>query len=381
MRFLIISHALHKRVDDKFYAYGPYVREMNLWIRQFDQIRIVAPLISNSETDLIDLAYLHNNISIKGIPNFQISALKYLPKAIFSAVFIFFICLREMRQADHIHLRCPGNVGLIGCIAQLFFQRKIKTAKYAGNWDWNSKQPWSYRVQQWILRNTTLSKNMQVLVYGEWPDKTNNIRTFFTATYYREEIEKVYKNSLDTTIELAFVGSLTENKSPITCLEVCKQLKDNGISVHLTFCGDGNQRHILESKIKAFNLESQISLLGNVNAEKVKDVLKKAHFLVFISRSEGWPKAVAEAMFWGCIPITTPVSCVPYMLADGLRGKLLNKDATIEEICDSIMEYKNNKTLYHQQKIEATKWSQQFTLEDFEIEVIKLINDECYAYN
>jgi len=381
MKFLIISHALHKRIDNKLYAYGPYVREMNLWIKNFDQIRIIAPLISFSQPDQIDIAYSHKNISIKAIPSFQISALRYLPKAILSAIYIFFICLKEMRQTDHIHLRCPGNVGLIGAIAQIFFKKKIKTAKYAGNWDWKSKQPWSYRVQQKILRNTILSKNMQVLVYGEWPDKTKNIRPFFTATYYKKDIEATHKNSLDSVIELAFVGSLTENKSPISCIEVCKKLKDKGVSVHLSMCGEGNQREVLESKIKAYKLENQVSLLGNVNAEKVKEVLRKAHFLVFISRSEGWPKAVAEAMFWGCLPITTPVSCVPYMLADGLRGKLLNADSSIDEICNAVIEYKKDRALYDTQKKAAIKWSQQFTLEEFEIEVLKLINDECYAHN
>jgi len=380
-RFLIVSHAVHKKNDDQIFAYGPYVREMNLWVKAFNQVRVLAPLIVDNGPDKIDLAYSHENISLRSIPNFQISALKYIPKAIYSSVLIFFVCLQEMRQADHIHLRCPGNIGLIGCIAQFFFKKKIKTAKYAGNWDWKSKQPWSYRVQQRILRNTFLSKNMQVLVYGEWPDKTKNIRSFFTATYSRNEIEEIHKDSLDKRIELVFVGSLTENKSPITCLEVCEVLHRKGIPVHLTFCGDGDQRHILEKKIKDLHLESQISLLGNVDAEKVKEVLQKAHFLVFISRSEGWPKAVAEAMFWGCLPITTPVSCVPYMLSHGSRGKLLKEDSSLEDICNSIVEYKNNTILYHQHRIAATKWSQQFTLEEFENEVLKLINDECYAYN
>ena len=40
-----------------------------------------------------------------------------------------------MQDADHIHLRCPGNIGLLGCFSSNFISKKIKTAKYAGNWD------------------------------------------------------------------------------------------------------------------------------------------------------------------------------------------------------------------------------------------------------
>ena len=70
-------------------------------------------------------------------------------------------------------------MGLIGAIVNILFPNKQKTAKYAGNWDPKSKQPWSYRLQKWILSNTFLTKNMQVLVYGEWPNQTKNIKPFF----------------------------------------------------------------------------------------------------------------------------------------------------------------------------------------------------------
>ena len=35
------------------------------------------------------------------------------------------------------------------------------------------------------------------------------------------------------------------------------------------------------------------------------------------SKSEGWPKAIAEGMFWGAIPVATRVSCLEYMLDKG----------------------------------------------------------------
>ena len=48
--------------------------------------------------------------------------------------------------------------------------------------------------------------------------------------------------------------------------------------------------------------------------------------LIFISKSEGWPKVVAESMWWGCIPISKPVSCIPEMLGYGKRGFISSID-------------------------------------------------------
>ena len=71
---------------------------------------------------------------------------------------IFKVCF----WADHIHLRCPGNIGLLGVLVQVFFPKKIKTVKYAGNWDPNSKQPKTYILQKKILSNTCAVVVVQV---------------------------------------------------------------------------------------------------------------------------------------------------------------------------------------------------------------------------
>ena len=114
-----------------------------------------------------------------------------------------------MRWADHIHLRCPGNVGLLGSLVQVFFPSKPKTAKYAGNWDPKAKQPLSYKIQKWLLSNTLLTKNMTVLVYGEWPNQTKNIKSFFTATYREADKKEIQIRKLEADIQFVFVGTLS----------------------------------------------------------------------------------------------------------------------------------------------------------------------------
>lgn len=371
MTFLIVTHVLHKNFQGRIFAYGPYVREMNLWLKHVTKVIIVAPVDSAAVPNPIDIAYDHSSIIFRKIPKFDILSIKNITRTVLMLLHIVLPVVWGMIKADHIHLRCPGNVGLIGSFVQVLFPRKVKSAKYAGNWDWNSHQPWSYRLQQRILSNTFLTRNMTVLVYGDWPDKTRNIKTFFTATYSETERIPVAKRPLSETINLAFVGMLTENKSPRISLDVLKGLIARGNNVTLSICGEGPERIYLEQKIMEYGLQDKTILLGNVNAEKVKEVLIKAHFLIFISRSEGWPKAVSEAMWWGCIPITTPVSCVPQMLGQGERGFLV--DGSPEEIITIIENSKSDPDQLIIMSERAKEWARRYTTEKFDEEISDIL--------
>ena len=119
--------------------------------------------------------------------------------------------------------------------------------------------------------------------------------------------------------------------------------------------------------MQANNLSPYIELKGNQTAEEVKNAFKKSHFLVFISKTEGWPKVVAESMFWGCYPITTPVSMVPEMIKNGERGSLVS--ANPKEIGDLILHLISNPERYYKSCQEAMNWSRQFTLNRFEKEI------------
>lgn len=369
MHLVVIGHVLHKTSGDKIYAYGPYVREMNLWFQFVDQVTIVSPLDRQVLPDPIDLPYIHPKLKLTVVPAFNFLNLGAKIKTIFLIPGMIWKIANSMREADHIHLRCPGNLGLLGAIVQIAFPAKVKTAKYAGNWDRMALKPKSYRWQQQILSNTRLSKNMKVLVYGEWPGESSNIHPFFTASYSEAEKEPLIKRDFegDQLIRLVFVGGLTTGKNPLLTLQVAHQLIRKGRNVQLEFYGEGSERIKLEQYIADHKLHNKIFLLGNVSAVQVKKALQKAHFLIFLSKSEGWPKVVAEAMFWGCLPVTTRISCVPQMLANGRRGNLVSEN--IEEVIQSIDEDITNPELYFLKTKAAVAWSREYTLEKFEKDI------------
>ncbi|MBD3583428.1 glycosyltransferase family 4 protein [Flavobacterium selenitireducens] len=371
MRFAIITHVAHKIYDGRYFAYGPYVREMDIWSEFVSEVEIVAPLASGSPNP-IDLAYASKKVTFTKVASFDLLG----PKAIFFSLLrlplIAFRIFGSMRRADHIHLRCPGNMGLLGCFVQILFPSKPKTAKYAGNWDLSAAQPWSYRLQKWLLNNTFLTRNMKVLVYGEWEGSSGNVVPFFTATYRESDISEIAPRDFETGVRLLFVGSLSVGKRPSYAIELVEALQHSGVDACLDIFGEGAQREMLESHIVQKGLSESVRLHGNRPEAEVRQAYKRAHFLLLPSRSEGWPKVVAEAMFWSAVPVSTNVSCVPWMLGSGKRG--LELSLRLEDDRDSLLDVIRNKKRFHELATASRDWSQRYTLDKFSTEVKHLLH-------
>ncbi len=368
MRFLVITNAPTFRTENGLEAYAPYVKEMNIWFKYAEEIAIASPITYPYE--VLTEPFDKQDITLFNLSYIEATSPLKATRAVIDSVRNMVILTRACRWADHIHLRCPGNIGLLGCLVQIFFPNKVKTAKYAGNWDPNSKQPISYRLQRRILRSTFLTKNINVLVYGKWDNQNKNILPFFTATYKQEEKEVVRGRSFNAPFNFMFVGALAEGKRPLLACQVVKALLDKGLQARLNIYGDGPERASIEDYIKQHSLKGHIILHGNQDHGIVKKAYRETHFLFLMSKSEGWPKAVAESMFWGAIPIASPVSCVPYMLGDGERG-IISYD--LQETVDGVLSLVQEEEKCLEMSDAAMQWSRNYTLEAFEEEIKKLL--------
>jgi glycosyltransferase involved in cell wall biosynthesis len=371
MKLIVFSSAPIIQLKGKLFMYTPYEKEMQIWAKYADEIQFCCPVWIEDRNLLIS----EINFSPSTVISLSEFSIRNIKLAFFSITKVLknvFIIFKAIRQADHIHLRCPGNMGLLACIVQIFFPSKPKTAKYAGNWDSKSKQPWSYRLQKRILSNTFLTRNIKLLVYGEWENQSKNIKSFFTATYSETEKAVIQKTiNPNAKIKLMFVGSLVEGKNPMYAIQLLEQLRQTNPNVILDIYGDGILRASLEKYIETNNLSHHIILHGNQNQEVLKKAYQESHFVVLPSKSEGWPKAIAEGMFWACVPLGTAVSCVPYMLDQGNRGVLLQMD--LHKDAATINNLINNPMGFESKSKAALNWSRQYTLERFENEIQKLL--------
>jgi len=370
MKLLIVSTAPLIYKDGIAFAYSPYVNELAVLEKFSDEFLFCCPVWEKENGLLIAKIPFPVKNHFK-LLDFNLGSFLNFIKSFFSCFYNIAVLFKAMKYAEHIHLRCPGNIGLLGCLVQVLFPNKIKTAKYAGNWDPESKQAYTYKLQKWILSNTFLTRNMTVLVYGEWKNQSKNIKPFFTATYSDSEKEIISKTGLNSTIEFIFVGSLVSGKNPLHAIKIIQHLVEKGYNVTLNLYGEGSERNNLENYIQINNLEEFILLHGNQNKEIIKKAYQKSHFVILPSKSEGWPKAIAEGMFWGCVPVATKVSCLPSMLDYGNRGILLEMD--LDKDVNMIKEIISDEKTFLTKSRLAMQWSQNYTTDLFENEIKKLL--------
>ena len=365
--FTLVEHIEHQ---GKYYGYAPYIREMDLWNTHFDEVTVVAPLSKSKTIDAIEIPYVHSNIKFVEVSVFNIKSIGGIFRLLISVPSLFFKMIKVMHHADHIHFRSPSNISAIAALIQVFFPSKKKTMRYTGNWDPKSKQPIGYRFQKQLFSNAFLTRNMKGLVYGNWSDMTKNINPFFAATFHESEKKNVPERDYSSDLKFVFSGGLVAGKRPLFAIRVIERLLSRGIRCSLDVFGDGPLRVVIETYIAQNKLNQSIILHGNQDKEILKVAVKDSHFVVLPSKSEGWPKALAEGMFYGCIPISTKISCVPWMLDNGKRGVLI--EAQLEDAVNEIQRVITNENLKEMSKA-AKLWSQEYTVEKQVSEIDKIL--------
>src|SRR5436309_1535265 len=112
---LVVSPVVHYRHAGRLYAYGPYAREIDVWAELFETVVIASPL--QTATPPADcLPFTGENISIAPLPQRGGHTLGAKMNLIASLPALVFGLAKAMRRADAIHVRCPGNLGLLGAL-------------------------------------------------------------------------------------------------------------------------------------------------------------------------------------------------------------------------------------------------------------------------
>lgn len=372
-RLLIVSHVIHYRHDGRLYAYGPYAREIDKWADVFPEVVIAAPC-RNEQPYGDCIPFSKSNISIA--PQKETGGTTWTAKVrqvIALPVLILGLGL-AMRRVDAIHVRCPGNLGLLGVILAPLFSRRL-VAKYAGQWNSFPGEPRSWRLQKAILRSRWWRG--PVTVYGEWPNQPSHVVPFFTSILTADQVndarEAAARQSFSSPLRVLFVGRLSKAKNVDVLIAAIGELAAGDTPLECTIVGDGPERQALEEQVEGLGLGDRVHFAGNMAFESVLDYYKRVDVLVLASETEGWPKALAEGMAFGLVCIGSDRGLVPWMLSDG-RGltvppgnvrsltKTLEKIARAPEDCQSMRE-------------RAAAWAQEYSLEGLGDALRKLLSE------
>src|SRR5712691_4604648 len=112
-RLLIISHVVHYRCRGQLYSYAPYAREIDIWADLFPEVVIAAPCYDEAPPSFC-APFTRSNITIRPQKESGGESLSAKFKQITMLPSLVWTICQAMRQADAIHVRCPGNLGLLG---------------------------------------------------------------------------------------------------------------------------------------------------------------------------------------------------------------------------------------------------------------------------
>jgi glycosyltransferase involved in cell wall biosynthesis len=370
-RLLIVSHVIHYSESGRLFAYGPYAKEIDIWADLFAEIVIAAPLRREKPPgDALPLT--RANISV--LPQLKTGGDRIFSKAIQLLTIPVHIwrLIQAMRQADAIHVRSPGNLGLLGCLLAPCF-RTPRVAKYAGQWNDFEGEPWTWRWQKTLLRSRWWKA--PVLVYGKWPNQPEHIVPFFTSVMDAEQMNTARKTAINrsycSSTRVLFVGRLTPQRNVETLLQAISVCRGQGLELSCRIVGDGEMRPKLEEQTERLNLPASVSFIGALPHEGVMSEYAKADILVLVAESEGWGKAIVEGMAFGLVCIGADRGSVPWILSER-RGVIVPPRDT-NALADALKWINSNPEKAAAMARRASAWAQSYSLEGLKDAIRKVL--------
>lgn len=162
-----------------------------------------------------------------------------------------------------------------------------------------------------------------------------------------QEEKKEYRKSLhinEDDFVFVQVGELNNNKNQIMTIEAMKEIVKENNKIKLLLVGIGDLKDYYENKIKEYNLEKNVFLLGY--REDVPKLLKISNALISTSKREGLPVNILEAMFTGLPIIATNCRGNRDLVPDNSLVEIDNVEMIKEKILNKVSNYKDNEIEY-----------------------------------
>lgn len=273
-----------------------------------------------------------------------------------------------MLHVDAVHAPIPGDVGTIGMIMS-FLLRKPLFVRYCGNWfkDHTMAETFWKRFMEQFAGD----ENVMLATGGDVkaPSCVNDhISWIFSTSLTDATIRKLGCTRTlptDGMVRLVTVGRVDEGKGMDLVLHAMHQLIAKGIGCSYAIVGGGSFRPILERLSAELGLTDKVTFHGNLNAAGVFSVLRESDVFMLPSKTEGFPKAVLEAMAAGLPVVATPVSVLPRLI--GQSGGIMLKERTPHAVADAVQHLVENPASYEQMSRHVLDVAAQYSLERWKL--------------
>lgn len=243
--------------------------------------------------------------------------------------FVFFKELFNENNYDMVYVRCPDP------IAWLVIMRASKhtrvTAHFVGDSldaTWKSDSNFLIKIIKSLLYLPDYFLLMVSCKFYANKIYTNGPHIMNKLNFYRVKAEAVVSSTMssldgihqDAIIEsdskitkLLYVGYLRPSKGVFNLIESINELSKKTQGITLTIVGDGESRSEIEKLIIKKGLQNRVFLTGHIDSkEQLENIYRSHDVFCFPSQSEGSPRVVIEAMYFGLLVVSNKVGSLPY---------------------------------------------------------------------
>lgn len=296
---------------------------------------------------------LKKRLEDSGIYTFSISRLgRDVSVANDTASFRSIFSIIKNKRPDILHLHSPKASGLGALAGRLLRVRSIISTVHG--WTFNENRPIHERLSiafvSWmtmILCHTTIvlsEREYSQASYFPWvKDKLKLIPPGVKSPTLMsiEGAKLVLAKSLNMPLQelskktvIGVIAELHPNKGITFLLDAMKDVVRQVDNAILVILGDGQDRAMLETKIKDLGIEKSAFLLGYV--ENAYEYLKSFAIFVLPSIKEGLPYVILEAGHASLPVVATTVGGVPEAIED-MKSGILVQPKNSHELAHAIM--------------------------------------------
>lgn len=186
-----------------------------------------------------------------------------------------------------------------------------------------------------------------------------------------EDVNPKYGNYLKEDYFLQ-VSRLTQQKQPEHLVDIYYKLKERGIKEKLYFIGNGEKVKLIKQKIKEYNLEDDIILLGQI--ENPYPFFKNAKLFLHTAKYEGLPTVLLESLVFGTpvVAYDCPTGPKDILGKNSEYGELIplnDKDTFVKRVYELI----DNNEKYENYKKMSLIRANDFSMETNKLKLKKLV--------
>jgi glycosyltransferase involved in cell wall biosynthesis len=142
--------------------------------------------------------------------------------------------------------------------------------------------------------------------------------------------------------KIVTVAALEDWKGVDRVVEAFSQVQQQLPEYELIIIGGGSRQDDLKQLVAKSGISKRVYFRGEMKFTEVQSELSEAEIFVLLSREDGSPQVVLEAMANGCSVIATNIGGIPEMISHNINGVLVNSDIAIEQTVMELQRLSND---------------------------------------